>query len=92
MLMMQGFNMKSDRVVQFVIEAGSRSLRGEVQHQARRRLLDALGALIAGTQAPVAAMTADLAASQYDGSQATHKPKIAGPDREAGPKRNKITS
>ena len=63
--------MKSDQVVQFVIQAEWRNLPGEVQHQARRCLLDALGALIAGTQAPVAAMMADLAESQYGGSQAT---------------------
>jgi 2-methylcitrate dehydratase PrpD len=63
--------MQSDRVVQFVVESAWRNLPGAVQQQARRCLLDALGALIAGTQAPVAALMAELAASQYGGNQST---------------------
>jgi 2-methylcitrate dehydratase PrpD len=63
--------MKSDLVVQFVNQAAWQNLPGEVQQQARRCLLDALAALIAGSQAPVAVMMADLAASQYGGSHGT---------------------
>jgi len=42
-----------------------------VQHQAKRCLLDTLGALIAGTQTPVAAIMGRIAKKQFSGDQAT---------------------
>jgi 2-methylcitrate dehydratase PrpD len=42
-----------------------------VQHQARRCLLDALGALIAGAVTPAARLVADMACSQFRGDDAT---------------------
>jgi 2-methylcitrate dehydratase PrpD len=41
-----------------------------VQHQSKRCLLDALGALLAGTRTPVADIMADLALSQFPGEDA----------------------
>jgi 2-methylcitrate dehydratase PrpD len=45
-------------------------LPAEVQHQAKRCLLDTLGALIAGSRAPVAAVIRRIALAQFGGDQA----------------------
>src|SRR5258708_39948349 len=61
----------SDRVIQFIMQARWQNLPGEVQHQSHRCLLDALGALIAGSQAPVTHIMADFAAASCGGDDAT---------------------
>ncbi|MCC7360680.1 MAG: MmgE/PrpD family protein [Anaerolineales bacterium] len=61
----------SDRVIQFVQQANWQTLPSEVQHQSRRCLLDALGALIAGLQAPIAQIMAGLAVTGFGGDDAT---------------------
>jgi 2-methylcitrate dehydratase PrpD len=61
----------TDYAIQFILNTTWTSLPGAVQHQARRCLLDSVGALIAGTGTPVARLMADFAVEQYDGSEAT---------------------
>lgn len=64
--------MKStDHAIQFILKTTWADLPEAVQHQARRCLLDALGALIAGTHTPVARLMADFVIEQYAGSAAT---------------------
>jgi len=60
-----------DRVIRFVRETAYDSLPPEVRHQAARALLDAFGALIAGTRAPVAGIMARLASTHFAGTEAT---------------------
>jgi 2-methylcitrate dehydratase PrpD len=57
--------------IQFIRETRWQQLPQEVQHQTRRCLLDALGAMIAGAVTPVARLVADLACSQFRGDEAT---------------------
>jgi 2-methylcitrate dehydratase PrpD len=61
----------TDTAIQFILQATWANLPGEVQHQARRCLLDALAALIAGTDTPVARLMADFAVEQHAGDEAT---------------------
>lgn len=61
----------TDYAIQFILNTTWTSLPGAVQHQARRCLLDSLGALIAGTDTPVARLMADFAVEQFAGGQAT---------------------
>jgi 2-methylcitrate dehydratase PrpD len=61
----------TDRIIRFVQELDWDHLLPDLQHQAKRCLLDALGALIAGTQTPSAEIMATIAESQFDGSEAT---------------------
>ena len=61
----------TDRVIQFILDTQWRDLPAEVQHQTKRCLLDALGALIAGTETPVARLMARLVAGQFQGDEAT---------------------
>jgi len=61
----------SDRVIQFIQQVSWQNLPGEVQHQSQRCLLDTLGALIAGSQAPVAHIMADFAIAACGGDDAT---------------------
>lgn len=61
----------TDHAIQFILKTTWADLPGTVQHQARRCLLDALGALIAGAHTPVARLMADFAVEQYAGSAAT---------------------
>ena len=59
-----------DRVVSFTLDTRWAGLPCEVQHQAKRCLLDVLGALLAGTRAPAARLMADFARTQFSGDQA----------------------
>ena len=61
----------TDKAIQFIENTSWQGLPAEVQHQAKRCLMDALGALIAGTATPVARLMADFAESQFGGDQAT---------------------
>jgi 2-methylcitrate dehydratase PrpD len=61
----------TDKVIQFILDTAWHNLPAEVQHQTRRCLLDALGALIAGTETPVARLMALVAATQFPGDEAT---------------------
>jgi 2-methylcitrate dehydratase PrpD len=55
----------------FIRETRWQQLPQAVQHQTRRCLLDALGALIAGAVTPAARLVADTACSQFRGDEAT---------------------
>lgn len=61
----------TDRVVQFVREVRWDGLSQEVQHQAKRCLLDTLGALLAGTGTPVGQLMCRFVRSQFPGDEAT---------------------
>jgi 2-methylcitrate dehydratase PrpD len=61
----------TDKTLQFILDASWQGLPVEVRHQAKRCLLDALGALIAGTATPVARLMADFAGNQFHGDEAT---------------------
>lgn len=61
----------TDRAVRFAREWTWDAVPPDVQHQAKRCLLDGLGALIAGTAAPPAAVVARVAETQFGGSEAT---------------------
>jgi 2-methylcitrate dehydratase PrpD len=61
----------SDDVVDFVLDTRWQDLPVAVAHQAKRCLLDLLGATLAGTQTPVAGLVAQLALSQFGGDDAT---------------------
>jgi 2-methylcitrate dehydratase PrpD len=60
----------TDCAIQFILKTTWVDLPDAVQHQARRCLLDSLGALIAGTDTPVARLMADFAVEQYGGDEA----------------------
>ncbi len=57
--------------IAFIDELDWEQLPEPVRHQAKRCLLDALGALLAGTDTPVGRLMADIAVSQFGGGQAT---------------------
>jgi 2-methylcitrate dehydratase PrpD len=61
----------TDCTIQFILETTWADLPSAVQHQARRCLLDALGALIAGTETQAGKLMADFAVEQYGGHEAT---------------------
>ncbi len=61
----------TEHALDFILTTTWAGLPTDVQHQAHRCLLDGLGALIAGTQTPVAAIMADFAAGQFGGDEAT---------------------
>jgi len=61
----------TEHALDFILSTTWAGLPTAVQHQAHRCLLDGLGALIAGTQTPVAAIMADFAAGQFGGDEAT---------------------
>ncbi|MCP3954244.1 MAG: MmgE/PrpD family protein [Desulfobacterales bacterium] len=61
----------TDHVVDFTLNIQWADLPVEVQHQAKRCLLDTLGALIAGSQTPVADIMRQTAREQFGGDQAT---------------------
>jgi 2-methylcitrate dehydratase PrpD len=61
----------TDKVIQFILDTEWQNLPPEVQHQTRRCLLDALGALIAGTATPVGGLMSRFAVSQFRGDEAT---------------------
>ena len=53
----------------FIHDIPWRDLPADVQHQAKRCLLDTLGAMVAGTQTPAARLMADFAVSQFGGNE-----------------------
>lgn len=61
----------TDYAIKFILNTTWTCLPELVQHQARRCLLDSMGALIAGTDTPVARLMADFVVEQYGGSEAT---------------------
>ena len=61
----------TEDVIRFIRKQNWQELAPELQHQAKRCLLDTLGALIAGTETPAAKIVAGIAASQFGGSQAS---------------------
>lgn len=73
----------NDTVIQFILGLAWRDLPLPVQHQAKRCLLDALGALLAGTRTPPGRLMARIARSQFPGNEATllvhgHRVSAAG--------------
>ncbi len=64
-------NSLTDETIDFTLNTGWEDLPEAVQHQARRCLMDTLGALIAGSQTPVAGIVQKTALSQFGGNQAT---------------------
>jgi 2-methylcitrate dehydratase PrpD len=62
---------QTDKVVQFIQGLRWSDIPGAVKHQAKRCLLDTLGALLAGTRTPVAGITAEMAVEQFPGNGAT---------------------
>ena len=67
----------SDHAIDFTLTTQWETLPANVQHQAKRCLLDTLGALIAGTQTPVAKIMRQTAMAQFSGDEAT----IVGTDQ-----------
>ena len=61
----------TDRTLQFIIDNNWNDFPGDVQHQAKRCLLDTLGAMLAGMETPVAKILARIGEQQYQGSEAT---------------------
>lgn len=61
----------TDRAIQFILQATWKDLPSEVQHQARRCLLDSLGALIAGTETSVWKLMAGFCVEQHADDEAT---------------------
>jgi 2-methylcitrate dehydratase PrpD len=61
----------NNAVIRFILDLSWRDLPLPVQHQAKRCLLDALGALLAGTQTPPGQLMARIARSQFPGREAT---------------------
>ncbi|MGD9329941.1 MAG: MmgE/PrpD family protein [Desulfobacterales bacterium] len=61
----------TDHAIDFTLNSRWENLPAEVQHQAKRCLLDTLGALIAGSQTPVAHIMRQTAREQFGGNQAT---------------------
>jgi len=61
----------TDHVIEFTLNTRWQELPAAVQHQSKRCLLDTLGALIAGSQTPVAAIMRKTALEQFGGDEAT---------------------
>jgi len=61
----------TDRVIRFIQELNCEDLSPDIRHQSKRCLLDAMGAMIAGTQTPPARVVAKIAEGQFCGSDAT---------------------
>ena len=61
----------TERVLEFIQCTQWDDLPVTVQHGARRCLLDLIGALVAGTETPVARLMAGIAAGQFGGDEAT---------------------
>jgi 2-methylcitrate dehydratase PrpD len=60
-----------DHAIDFTLQTRWTDLPAEVRHQSKRCLLDALGALIAGSQTPVAGLVEAFTRQQCGGNQAT---------------------
>ena len=61
----------TDHAIDFTLNFRWEDLPAEIQHQAKRCLLDTVGALIAGSQTPVAEIMRKTAREQFGGDQAT---------------------
>lgn len=61
----------NDLVAEFILDTTWDALPAEVQHKARQTLLDALGVTLVGTLTPVSKITADYAATAFQGDEAT---------------------
>ena len=61
----------TDRIIQFVKDAQWENLPEPVRHQSKRCLLDTLGALLAGTNAPVGKLISEFAQEQFKGNDGT---------------------
>jgi 2-methylcitrate dehydratase PrpD len=61
----------TDHAIAFTLHTRWENLPVEVRHQAKRCFLDTLGALIAGSQTPVAKLVEPLVRQQFGGDQAT---------------------
>jgi len=61
----------TDHVIDFTQRTRWQDLPAPIQHQSKRCLLDILGALIAGSQTPVAAIMRKTVREQFGGDQAT---------------------
>jgi 2-methylcitrate dehydratase PrpD len=61
----------TSHAIHFTLNIRWKDLPARVQHQAKRCLMDALGALIAGSQTPVAGIMRKTALDQFGGDQAT---------------------
>ena len=61
----------TSHAIDFTLKTRWEDLPAAVQHQAKRCLMDALGALIAGSQTPVAGIMRKTAQEQFGGDQAT---------------------
>lgn len=64
-------NSLSDHAIDFTLNTRWQDLPEKVQHQAKRCLMDTLGALIAGSRTPVAEIMRKTAQEQFGGDQAT---------------------
>ena len=61
----------NDYAIQFIIKTDWGNLPAKVQHQSKRCLLDALGAMLAGMETPVANIITHIGEQQYQGNEAT---------------------
>ncbi|MGD9016034.1 MAG: MmgE/PrpD family protein [Desulfobacterales bacterium] len=61
----------TDRSIHFIHDLKWEALAADLQHQAKRCLMDALGALIAGAETPPARIMANIAERQFGGTEAT---------------------
>ena len=61
----------TDQVLRFIQDLHWEDLTEDLRHQAKRCLLDGLGALIAGARTPPAELMAGIAESQFGGDEAT---------------------
>lgn len=61
----------TDKVLQFILKIRWHDIPPEVQHQSRRCVMDTLGAMIAGTNTPVGTLMSQIAATQFNGNEAT---------------------
>ena len=61
----------TDQVIEFVLQTNWSALPPEIRHQAKRCLLDTLGALIAGMETPVGKLMTKFVGEQYAGGEAT---------------------
>ncbi len=61
----------TSHAIHFTMNIRWEDLPARVQHQAKRCLMDTLGAMVAGSQTPVAAIMRKTALEQYRGDQAT---------------------
>ncbi len=61
----------TEKIIEFIVSANWDDFPENVRHQSRRTLLDALGAMIAGTRTPVGELMADIVTRQYANGPST---------------------